>query len=212
MKKLMAYIFLLLTFLFCHSIVPAQTSEKAQVGIIDAYCKTIDSFTEKFKSPQFVFADAADYERNSKSDWKKFASEKVLEKFREKTETYSIAYNWQKNNKIVKSNFTLFSPSGDWTKYVYLYFRQDGTLAKAESELRTFYGNFIALNDIYFDSKGKISKKTVKYIDLTTKKPRKLSEDDIANNGDNLKFTEYYKNTNKLPFAHLIKVITRRKV
>ena len=211
MKKFPAYIFLLLASLFCFSTIPAQTLEKVEVKRIDAYCKTVDSFTGKSKNPQLVFADAADYEQNSKSDWRKFASEKALEKFRKETETYSIAYSWQKNDKIVRSNFTLFSPSGDWSKYIYLYFRPDGTLAKAESELRTFYGNLIVLNDIYFDTQGKILKKTTKNLDLKTGKPKKISEDDATDNGDNIKFTEYYENTGKLPFAHLIKTVKRQK-
>lgn len=211
MKKLISFTFTFLTafFVFCCSPVFAQASRKPAVKQIDLYCRGVKTFTERYKTPHIIFADTSDYTENSNPKWKKFASEKVLEKFREGEETYSIAYNWRKSDKIIRSNFTLFSPSGDWAKYVYLYFREDGTLAKAESQLRTFYGNFIVLNDIYFDTKGKILKKTTKYVDLETEKPKKLSGDDIANNGDNLKFTEYYKNTDKLPFAHLIKIVKR---
>lgn len=208
MKKITALIFILLLYLCFPFQNQAQSRGKTEVKEIDSYCKKVDAFTERYKNPHIVFADTADYTENSKSNWKKFASVNKLEKFREQTETFSIAYNWRQNSKIVRSNFTLFSPSGDWAKYVHLYFRQDGTLAKAESELRTFYGNFIVLNDIYFNTQGKVLKKTVKYLDLKTEKPKKLNADDMENNGDNLKFTEYYKKTDKLPFAHLLK---RRK-
>lgn len=205
MKKLTAYLFLPILFMFCVPAVSAQTAGKTAIKIIDAYCKKVDSFIEKYKSPKLIFADTADYSENSQSNWKKFASEKALGKFREEKETFSIAYNWRKNNKIIQSNFTLFSPSGDWSKNIHLYFRPDGTLAKAESELRTFYGNFIVLHDIYFNSNGKILKRTVKYLDLKTEKSKKPSGDDKANNGDNFNFTEYYKKTDNLPFARLLR-------
>ena len=205
MKKLISFSFLTVFFVVCCSPVFAQTSRKSAIKQIDLHCKKVETFTRKYKSPQLIFADTSDYTENSKPKWKKFASEKVLEKFREEKETYSIAYNWRKNDKIIRSNFTLFSPSGDWAKYVYLYFREDGTLAKAESELKTFYGNFIVLNDIYFNAKGEILKKTTKYLDLKTEKPRKPSEDDFANTGDNFKSVEFYKKTDKLPFAFLLK-------
>lgn len=205
-KKTIVFAFLALSLAFYVLPIAAQTKGTIAVREIEEYCKNIDAFTKTHKNPQFVFADTADYtEKKSKPRWKKFASVKSLEKFRETTETYSIAYSWRKNGKIVRSNFTLFSPSGDWSKYVYLYFRADGTLAKAESELRTFYGYFIVLNDIYFDDKGKILKKTTKYLDLKTEKPKMPSKDDFADNGDNFKLTEYYKTASKLPFNYLLK-------
>jgi hypothetical protein len=205
MKKFDLFVFSLVFFIFQSLFVSAQINKKAEIGRIDAYCKTIDAFVKKNKSPHLVFADASGDNENDKPEWRKFASQKALEKFRETTETYTIAYNWEKNGKIVHSNFTLSSPSGDWAKYVYHYFREDGSLAKAESELRTFYGNFIVIQDLYFDRKGAVLKKTLRYLDLKTQKPKKPSEDDILNNGDNFKRADYYGKTSKLPFASLLK-------
>lgn len=180
---------------------PAQTGTTAEIKSIDAYCKTVDAFVSRNKAPQFIFADVSDYTENSKSDWKKFASEKELEKFRETTETYSIAYNWQKNGKIIKSNFTLSSPSGDWAQYVYHHFREDGTLAKAESEMRTFNGNLIIIQDFYFDTKGKMVKKTAKYLDLKTQKPIKPTREFLEGKANFSSDVDYYKSTGELPFA-----------
>ena len=168
---------------------------------IDAYVRDIKKVTAGARN-KIVVADAGDYEQN-KSDWRRFASEKALEKYRESSETYSIAYNWKKDGKLVASNFTDFSPSGDWTQYTFHYFRRDGTLAKVESELRTFYGNWIVTRSYYFDAGGKRIKRTAKYLDLNTKKPKKPSRE-IMDDANGTFAVTYYKSVSKLPFAELI--------
>lgn len=207
MKK-MKILTLLAALLPLFAIVPAVAiaqADKAAIKEIDAYCKTVDAVRNKRKSPELVFADVADYNDTGKDKpkWRRFASEKALDKFREKTETYSIAYNWRKGGKIVASNFTLFSGSGDWAKYVYHYFRNDGSLARVESELRTFYGDYIVIRRNYFDRDGKLIRKSVKYLDLTTRKPKKPEDGGVM--GDDPKEVDYYKKTSKLPFARLMK-------
>lgn len=194
------FIILLLTLMFCISTV---VSAQATVATIDAYCKTVDALTKKSKEPHLIAADTSDYENaNATAKWQKFATEKELEKFRETTETYSIAMNWKKNGKIVASNFTLFSPSGDWAKYVFQYFREDGTLAKVKVDYRTFMGDLIILQDIYFNAAGKLLKKTNRFEDLTTHKPKKVKKDSY--DPGMLNEVDYYKTTRKLPFAKLI--------
>lgn len=203
MKKRVLFFFVT----FALSILPvaAQTGKNAEIKRIDAYVKTLDAFVKRNKRPHLIFADISDYNENNKPKWRKFASVKTLEKFRESSETYTIAYNWLQRGKIVKSNFTLFSPSGDWANYVYHDFRPDGTLAHVESEMRTFNGDLIIIQDFYFDRRGRLLKKTVKYRDLETQKPIKPTKEFLENNGDFLNDVEYYKKTSKLPFAGLLK-------
>ena len=154
-----------------------------------------------------VIADTADYDKE-KPDWKLFASEAELDKFRENSETYNIAYNFRKSGKLVASNFTKFSPSGDWSKYLFHYFRDDGSLAKVKSELRTFYGDFIVIRNIYFDRNGKQLKKTVKYLDLFTRKPKKPAKDYIDGSDLSSNEADFYKHASKLPFIKLISSTT----
>ena len=204
MKKINLLNILFAFFIFQSLFVFAQTGKKAEIKRIDSYCKSVDTFVKKYKSPHLVFADVSDYNKN-KSKWKKYNSERAFEKRRETQESYNIAYLWQKKGKIVKTNFTVSSPSGDWAKYVFLYFREDGTLAKSESELRTFVGDFIALQDFYFDRKGRILKKTLEYRDLRTEEPKKPSKDDLEDNSFFMDKTNHFKKTGKLPFASLLK-------
>ncbi len=202
LAKSLSLVIFILAFLALHSnFTFAQTRKANEIKQINTYCKTIDAFIKRHKKPQLIFADISDYNDDSKTKWRKFASEKALEK----AETYSIAYNWRRNGKIIHSNFTLFSPSGDWVEYVYHYFREDGTLAKAEQEMRTFNGDLIVIQDFYFDRKGKLLKKSIKYLDLRTHKPIKPTKEFLANNEDFTKYKDYYKKTSKLPFAKLLK-------
>jgi hypothetical protein len=180
-------------------IVLAQKNQA--VKDIDAYCKNIDAAVKKRKEPDRVFADTAS-ETSKHERWKSFASTKALEKFRKRQEVYTTAYNWLSSGKIVGSNFTLSSPSGDWAKYVYHWFRADGTLAREESEYRTFMGDFIVIRRRYFDTKGRHLKSSVRFLDLTTGKPKDAGEGVM---GDDPKEVDYYKKTSELPFAGLLK-------
>lgn len=179
----------------------AGQGRPAAIKKIDLYCKTVDALSKNGGAPELVFADTAGM-NDKRSKWRRFASERALEKFRKRSETYSIAYNWRRGGRIVASNFTLFSGSGDWARYVYHCFREDGSVARVESELRTFYGDFIVIRRRYFDETGKQISTSVKYLDLTTRKPKK-PDDGVM--GDDPAEVDYYKKTSKLPFARLIK-------
>lgn len=180
----------------------AQRKAQPESGKIDKYCKALDAMIKKRRGPEMVFADVSDYEKN-KARWRKFASEKSLEKYREKSEAYTIAFVWRKEGKVVVTNFTLFSPSGDWAQYVYSYYRPDGTLARAESELRTFYGDYIVIRRRYFGTKGRLISKSDKYLDLQSGKPKRPTTDAISDNSSWNK-GDYFTSVSKLPFAHLL--------
>ena len=120
--------------------VSAQSKNAVELRKIDALARSIDRAV-KVDQGKVIVADVADFDKD-KAEWKLFDSENELEKFREKkNETYTIAYNWKRSGRVIASNFTLFSSSGDWTKYVLHYFRTDGSVGLVRSELRTFYVN-----------------------------------------------------------------------
>jgi hypothetical protein len=202
MNKLRAAFILAVFGLYPAAFVFAQTT--AESRSIDAYCKTVDAIQKRRKLPDLVFADTSSgYEKDEKAAWRKFASVKALDKFRDKSETYTVAYNWLKNGKVVLSTFTLSSPSGDWAEYINSYYREDGTLAKAKIDYRTFMGDIIVLQDLYFNSAGKQIKKNLRYQDLKTHKPKKVAEGSF--DSSILNEVDYYMTTKKLPFANLMK-------
>lgn len=179
----------------------AQSKVSPEVKKIDAYVKTVDAVRKKLKKPSLIFADTADIE-SDKEKWQSFASEKALEKFRAKDEVYTIGYNWLSGGKVVASNFTLSSPSGDWVKYNFHYFRSDGTLALVESDYRTFMGDFMVVRRRYFDTDGKQIHLTAKFLDLKSQRPKEHSGGVMGDDPDEV---DYYLTTAKLPFAGLLK-------
>jgi hypothetical protein len=183
----------------------AQPSKRAEIKRIDAYAKTLDNYAKRNKNSNLVFADVSDYDQ-AKSKWKKFASSKEFEKFRETTEVYDIANVWQRIGKYVLAVRTLSSPSGDWAKYVSMYFRPDGTIARSESELRTFYGELIVRQNFHFNAQGKLLRRTKEYFDLATGKPKMPEGDTIGAQKGFIDEDNYFLTTKKLPFAHLLKL------
>lgn len=197
MKKLSLF-FLLVFFVFQSSFVSAQTNKNAEIKRIDAYIKRLDALGKKAGDPHMVFADGSDYNEN-KPKWRRYNSKKEFEKAQETGEFHGIAFVWRKGARIVMTNFTFDSPSGDWAHFVYHYFREDGTLAKVEARLNTFYGNMTILREFYFARNGKLLRKTVKYLDLQTQKPKNPKDGDFFDNE-----VKIFKKTGNLPFAALL--------
>jgi len=185
---------------FCFSHNGAAQGTAGQLRSINTYCKQIDTIQKRRKMPELIFANTADVNSN-KDSWRKFTSEKALEKFREKSEAYDIAYNWRSGGKLIASNFTHSSPSGDWVNYVNHCFRADGTVAKVETEYRTFLGDWKVVSTRYFNSAGRQISSSIKYLDLQSGKPKDASDGVM---GDAESRAEYYKNVKKLPFAKLL--------
>ena len=56
----------------------------------------------------------------------------------------------------------------------------------------------------YFDSKGKLLKKTTRYSDLTTGKPKKPGKEYVDGTASFMREKDYFMSTRKLPFARLL--------
>lgn len=183
----------LLSILLMGAGVQAQTRA---VREINKYVGVVRAISESAKKPHEIFADTADYEtKDENPSWKQFPSEANLENYREKTkETFSIAYVWKDGGAIVMVRFTLFSPSGDWSQYDTNYFRKDGSIAKSESELRTFYGDFVILRTKWYNPAGGQISSSRAYRDLDTNKPLKKPRNDFETD------VAWFKNVRELPF------------
>lgn len=204
MQKIL-FAFLLIVYLAAaNGTVTAQAAKRTATQQIDTYCKSVEKFTIAQEKAALIFADTSGDE-GGKPKWKKFASQEAHEKFRESSETYEIAYAWRRNSRLVAANFTYFSESGDWAKYVNHCFRADGSLAKVSIDYRTFYGDFILLKDMYFSTAGRLLKVKSKTLDLTTHEPKKVGRDYLDENAGHINSVGYYMSVGKLPFAHLLK-------
>ncbi|NNF00105.1 MAG: hypothetical protein HKN25_13875 [Pyrinomonadaceae bacterium] len=169
---------------------------KDSVSSIDAYAKTVDEFVGQKDGPDTVIADISDFEKDTKAEWKKFNSREEFEK--SETNSYETAFVWNKNGNPISTNITYSSPSGDWAQYVFYIFREDGSVAKATRELRTFMGDIIVIRKYYYDKSGALLKETRQFKDLETKKfikaPKSFEDIDV----------DIYKSSGELPFASML--------
>lgn len=178
------------------TIVVAQNA--SDIASIEAYGRQMDAYTKRNARAGRLFGDTANYEdANAPARWKEFKTKSALQR----AEVYSAATAWlNSTGELVVADFSLSSPSGDWAQFNTYYYRSDGTLAKLHSELRTFMGDIVVIRDRFYDSKGKLLQEKTRYLDLQTRKPKKVKEGDFQDMP-----IELYAKTSDLPFYALVK-------
>jgi hypothetical protein len=140
---------------------PSPIPSSAEVSQIKTYTTEIDRFSKGRKFRTFgVF-----YEKD-KGTWRELKG-KADHQLDESCDV------WTRDGKVVLAFFGFTSESGDWYHFIKYYYRDDGTLAKIQARLNTFYGNVSVLRDRYYDASGKLIKSTRRYLDIQTHKPVK---------------------------------------
>lgn len=179
----------------------AQTKQ-SDIAEIEIYTSGLDRYIKRNERAARYFADTASYEQeNAPARWQEFKTKRTLDKAWQDGKTYTSSNVWfNQTGELVVAMFTFSSPSGDWVQYVTNYYRKDGTLAKSNAELRTFMGDIIRINDRLYNDKGKLLKEQTRYLDLTTRKPKKVKKDEFMDMEAPL-----YANTSALPFYGLVK-------
>ncbi|HEX8775582.1 MAG TPA: hypothetical protein VF735_18575 [Pyrinomonadaceae bacterium] len=174
-----------------------QAQNPTNVAAIEAYARQLDAYAKRNARGGRLFADTSGAD-GSAARWTEFRSKRALEKV---DEAYSVATVWtQPTGDVLLADLSLSSPSGDWVQYANYYYRADGTLAKTRSELRTFMGDLIVIRDRFYDTRGKLLQEKTRYLDLKTRKPKKVEAggfQDIP--------LELYARTTDLPFHSLLK-------
>jgi len=183
-----AFVLFLIAFLSHYSTANAQTKSFSE---INSYTTEVDRFI-KLNKKHRIFGDVAN-ENSDDAIWKEFKTQKTFDN----AACYQSAFVYSRNGKVIASNFMFTSPSGDWAHFINYYFRQDGSLAKIEAQLNTFYGDLSVIRHRYYDAKGGLIKSTRKFLDLQTKKPKKPG--DFMDNEIPL-----YKTVAELPFHKLL--------
>lgn len=173
-------------------------SQTETVTQIENYVKSVSRLTKNKK--QRIFADTSSDEN---ANWQEFKTETLRENADTGDNLNQNAYVWLENKKIVVVVFTFQSSSRDWAHFVNYYFRPNGTLAKVEAKLNTFYGNMTIERNYYVNTKGKILIKNIKYRDLSSQKP--ISNDDVKKRFFYDEGIKVFKTVSSLPFIKLIK-------
>jgi len=185
---------LLLVLGFFEGSVAAQT-RKAQLSGINAYVAEVDRFTKRNTKARRIFADVATADNNNPL-WREFKSKREFDKFEGNPD--ESAYVWTRAEKVIAVGFTYTSQSGDWAHMVTYYFREDGTLAKIEAQLNTFYGDVSVVRNQYFNNVGVRISNSERILDLKTQKPVKKPADYFDQP------VTVFKKVSELPFYKLL--------
>lgn len=143
-------------------------AQKQLLASIDSYANQVNRFVRSHRGRIFASSSSEDSEQEN---WREFKSVAKLKK--SETAWDQQAHVWLNQKNPVNARFALISPSGDWFQYVYYYFREDGTLAKIQSELNTFHGNLTVITNKLYNVDGTLLHVTTRYLDLKTHKPTK---------------------------------------
>jgi hypothetical protein len=180
-------------------------SQQSDVASIEVYARGLDRYMNRNARAARYFADTAsmtdDANMNAAPRWQEFRTRKALDDAWQNGKTYTSSSVWfNATGELVAAVFTFSSPSGDWVQYVTNYYRKDGTLAKSSAELRTFMGDIIRIQDRLYDNKGKLLKEQTRFLDLKTRKPKRVGKSDYMEMESPL-----YKTASALPFYRLLK-------
>lgn len=178
----------------------AQTKPAAQrqLGGIASYVGRIDLFTKNKRNRFRIFADVSSATANEKSRWMEFKTQAAMEAAGTGDNLNEQAFVWRDKGNVVCVKLTQTSPSGDWVQFVVYYFRADGSLAKLDAELNTFYGDVTVKRTRSFSETGRLLQSTTKYFDLKSQKPIKEPKDFYN------KPVAVFTNVGRLPFSHLL--------
>lgn len=177
---------------------PATKTRQSDIAAIDSYTKRLDQFIKRNPKKARIFANVASATTDEPDRWREFKSDAQREKADTGENLNENAYVWLKDGKIVAANFTFQSPSRDWAHFVMYYFREDGSLAKIQAQLNTFYGDMTVIRDRFFDSNGKLLRSTTKHLDLHSQKPKQ--RDTVFNDEP----IPIFRNPAALPFHKLL--------
>ena len=179
-----------------------EFAQQEDVATIERYVRGLEVYTRRNARAARYFADTSSPEQqNAPARWQEFRTKKALDDAWQNGKTYTSSNVWlNQTGELVVAAFSFSSPSGDWAQYVTNYYRKDGTLAKSNAELRTFMGDIIRISDRLYDSRGKVIKEQTRFLDLTTRKPKRVKKDEFMEMEVPL-----YATTTALPFYGLLK-------
>ena len=170
----------------------------AETAAIEAYCQELDQHVKRHEKSGRLLADISS---GKKPAWREFQSEEEREEADTGDNLNENAIAWIKDGEPAVVSFTFQSPSGDWSHFVTYYFHPDGTLAKVDATLNTFYGHMTRTRKEVYGAEGRLLRSSVAHFDLYTQKKRRpgLKGEEFVDEP-----VPVYRRTKDLPFYHLL--------
>ena len=177
-------------------LVAKALSAEQKVAAIEQYCSETERSTGE--RPDLIVG-VVETSQHPEGEWRRFNSREDLHKgWETSAERYRGAYVWLRNGEVVRANFTLESPSGDWLQYSGHCFR-DTSLVRLNYELSTTSNNTMVRRQRYYDEKGHPLKSYEQFFDLRTQTPKHSAEAFIDEP------TSVYHRVSELPFLALVR-------
>ncbi len=176
----------------------SRKEKVAEISQIESHTKEIDRYIKTNPESFRIFANIASGVEKVADEWREFRSESEREAADTGDNLNENAYVWLKKGKVIGAKFTFQSPSRDWAHLVMYYFREDGSLAKVEAQLNTFYGNMSIIRERWYNREGKLLRSISRHLDLNSGKRRKPGKDFIDEP------IPLYRSAENLPFHHLL--------
>ena len=171
----MARFVMILLGLFLVSPAVGARSTAAEVRQVSRYCKQVDSYVREHPSAFVNLRRGSGVNNDGDGKWRRWPKARAAEA----VDSNGDARLWRRDGKIVFVTFLLQSGSRDWALYVSNYYRLDGTLAKIESELRTFYGNVSVERDWLYRPDGSLISFKARCFKLPGREPAQLDDNFI---------------------------------
>ena len=171
-----------------------QSTCAQQVAEIKAYCRKIDQFIKTNPNSRRAFASNSSSVERVPEDWHEIRTDgdNRMEEARDNLDENASV--WFSQGRIVGANFTLRRESRDWIQSAMYYYREDGTLARINAELKMFHGEMTFIREQFYDRKGVLIAGSTKSCSLKTGRAKKPDNDFIPNP------LPVYETTDRLPF------------
>lgn len=190
------FLFAFISVTFVSAPLWSQTTS-SRISTIDRLAAILDSAMARDTDHILIFADTTDYTSDSIPHWIQFPNHEALDT--DYHEVCGQANYYKAKDTTVEIFFFDDSPSRDWAYNISAYYRADGSLAKVDADLRTFYGNVSAETIRYYDDSGKILKQTKTFRDIHTNKRLRNKHPDYTDEP-----LEIFHRIKDLPFYRLL--------
>ena len=176
-----------------------QSTCAQQVAEIKAYCKKVDQFIKANPNSRRAFASNSSGVGRVREDWHEsgIESDNRMEEARENlNENASV---WLSQGRIVGANFTFRRESRDWIQSAMYYYREDGTLARINAQLKMFHDEMTFIREQFYDRKGVLIAGSTTTCSLKTGRAKKPDDDFVPNP------LPVYETTDRLPFYQALR-------
>jgi len=176
-----------------------QSTCAQQVAEIKAYCKKVDQFIKTNPNSRRAFATNLSGVDRGPEEWHESGIESDTRMEEAPENLNENATVWLSQGRIVGANFTFRRESRGWIQSAMYYYREDGTLARINAQLKMFHDEMSFIREQFYDRKGVLIAGSTTTCSLKTGRAKKPDNDFVPNP------LPVYETTDRLPFYQALR-------